>query len=588
MSPNEHIGRGNIRPLLLSCALVGALVFLVYSSGVFHPFHYDDLHSIRDHPHLRSVENIPQFFYRTDFFSVDPRGRMYRPLVLVSYAFNYGLDKLQVESYHWLNMGVHALNSALVIAVGRLFLSGLWPPLFAGLIFALHPINSEVVNYISSRSESLCALFFLTSFLSYAYARRAERWSVPLMGTSLLAFVGALLCKSVAVTLVPLLFFCEWRFFSPVSSPRTVVKRLTPFFLLALVYVVGMRQMLHAALLGAPVRDEWTQWATQIKALAYYAKLLVFPWPLNVEHPFTLGSAGIVVGLALLLVISSVVALWRGGPIARVAGTWFLLVLAPTFFVPLNVLVNEHRLYIPSAMFAIGLAALIQRGCGAKRVWALIPLLVLYAGLDMRRTAQWGTPETLWGASLKESYYMPRPHIYMGDALRNAGRNREALGHYKKALEVYPDVLSGGDRLSIYNNMGAVYLAMESWDESVISYENALQIDPDYTLAKAGLEGAKAMRAEGGKANAIKWQKQGLIALVEGRVDEAIGLLNRSVRLYPLSQTHSARAQAHGRLGDLEGMRAAYQSIINLDPKSAAAERARDRLRALPEIVDQK
>jgi len=564
------------------------LVFVVYYSGVSHPFHYDDLHSIRDNPHIRSVENIPQFFYRTDFFSADPRGRMYRPLVLVSYAFNYGLDKLQVESYHWVNMGVHALNSALVIAVGRLFLSGLWPPLVAGLIFALHPINSEVVNYISSRSESLCALFFLTSFLCYAYARRADRWSVPLMGTSLLAFAGALLGKSVAVTLVPLLFFCEWRFFSPVSSLRTLIKRLTPFFLLALVYVVGMRQMLHTALLGAPVRDEWTQWATQVKALAYYAKLLVFPWPLNVEHPFTLGSAGIVVVLALLLVISCVVALWRGGPIARVAGAWFLLVLAPTFFVPLNVLVNEHRLYVPSAMFAIGLAALMQRGCGAMRFWALIPLFVLYVGLDIRRIAQWRTPETLWRASLEESYYMPRPHIYIGDALRNAGRNREALGHYNKALEVYPNVLSGGDRLSIYNNMGAVYLAMEEWDESVKFYENALQIDPDYTLAKAGLERAKAMRAEGGKATAMKWQKQGLLALVEGRVDDAVGLLDRSARLYPLSQTYSALAQAHGRLGDLEGMRSAYRSIIELDPKSAAAVRARDRLRALPEIVDQK
>ena len=45
--------------------------------------------------------------------------------------------------------------------------------------------------------------------------------------------------------------------------------------------------------------------------------------------------------------------------------------------------------------------------------------------------------------------------------------------------------------------MGAVYLAMEAWDESVISYENALQIDPDYTLPK--LLGRAAMRAEGGK-----------------------------------------------------------------------------------------
>jgi len=96
------------------------------------------------------------------------------------------------------------------------------------------------------------------------------------------------------------------------------------------------------------------------------------------------------------------------------------------------------------------------------------------------------------------------------------------------------------------------------------------------------------MRAEGGKATAMKWQKQGLLALVEGRVDDAVGLLDRSARLYPLSQTYSALAQAHGRLGDLEGMRSAYQSIIALDPKSAAAERARDRLRALPEKVDQK
>ena len=111
------------------------LVFLVYSSSVYHPF-TTTIHSIRDNPHLRSVENIPQFFYRTDFFQLTHVAVCSRSLVLVSYAFNYGLDKLQVESYFiGLIWKVHALNSALVIAVGRLFLSGCGL-LFAGLIFA--------------------------------------------------------------------------------------------------------------------------------------------------------------------------------------------------------------------------------------------------------------------------------------------------------------------------------------------------------------------------------------------------------------------------------------------------------------------
>ena len=566
------------------------LVFLVYSSGVSNPFHYDDLHSIRDNPHIRSVENIPHFFYRADFFSADPRGRMYRPLVLVSYTINYGLDKLQVESYHWVNIGIHALNSALLVALGRLLLGGFGPPLIAGLIFALHPINSEVVNYISSRSESLCAFFFFMSFLCYAYARMLERWSAPLMTTSLLSFVGALLCKSVAVTLVPLLFLCEWRFFLPVSSPRTLIRRLTPFFTLALVYVFGMRHMLHTALLGAPVRDEFTQWATQTKALAYYVKLLAFPWPLNVEHPFTLGSVEAAVGLAWLLVLSSIAVLWRVGPTARMMVAWFLVVLAPTFFVPLNVLVNEHRLYIPSAMFAIAVAALLRNVSGhwARKAWIFIPLLVLYAGLDLRRTAQWGSPDALWAASLEQSEFMPRPHIYMGDALQNMGRNEEALRHYKKALVVNPSILSGGDCLSLYNNMGAVYLAMKAWDESVAAYEKALEIDPGYVLARAGLEGAVAMRDEEAKTAASLWQKQGLLALVEGQVEQAVRLLSRSVALYPLSQTYTALARAYGRLGDFERMRSSYQSIIDLKPGTPAAESARDRLRALLEMSGKK
>jgi tetratricopeptide (TPR) repeat protein len=569
--------------LLLCITLFGA-----YGRSFSNPFHYDDLHSIRDNPHIRTVENIPQFFYRTDYFSADSRGRMYRPIVLVSYACNYALDKLQVQSYHWVNVGIHALNSGLLVALARLLLGGWLAPLLAGLLFALHPVNGEVVNYISSRSESLCSAFFLVSFIAYIQAHRAISFRVPFFGLSLLAFIGALLCKSVAVTLVPLLVLYEWHRGGSSQALVSLIKRLSPFLLSAVVYVIGMRQLLHVALVDAPVRDGFTQWATQLKALVYYAKLLAFPWGLNVEHPFTLGHWQVAVGLSAVFLLMSALAIWRRGPLARGMLLWFLLVLAPTFFVPLNVLVNEHRLYIPSAAFALGLAMSLRELLVRTR-WGIFVLgccLLAYAGIDIQRTAQWSSAETLWGASLAHSSQMPRPHIYMANALRENGRNREALESYRTALVVYPAILSGGDRLSIHNNMGAVYLAMERIDESIEAYRQALQIDPHYLLAQQGLEGALALRDEQRQAGALALQKQGLLALVEGNVTRAVTLLQQSVAERPLGQTYLVLAQAYQRLGDEDGMRQAYVDLIAIDPQAPLAERARMLLRTLEERAE--
>ena len=145
--------------LLLAVAIV-----LVYAAGSSNPFHYDDLHSIRDNPHIRSLKNIPAFFTHPEYFTADPRSAMYRPIVLVSYALNYALDKSEVRSYHWVNIAVHAINSGLVLLLTQILLRRGIVALLAASIFALHPVNSEVVNYISSRSESLCTLFFSREF----------------------------------------------------------------------------------------------------------------------------------------------------------------------------------------------------------------------------------------------------------------------------------------------------------------------------------------------------------------------------------------------------------------------------------------
>ena len=95
-------------------AAIIALTALVYAGSLHHPFQYDDIHSIVENPHIRSLGNIPAFFYRPELFSADPRNAMYRPLVLVSYALNYALSGDEVWSYHLFNLGVHLGTSCLL------------------------------------------------------------------------------------------------------------------------------------------------------------------------------------------------------------------------------------------------------------------------------------------------------------------------------------------------------------------------------------------------------------------------------------------------------------------------------------------
>ena len=82
-----------------ACPLIAAAVLAVYWPALDHPFQYDDIHSIVDNFHLRTLSNSGDFFWRSDMFSADHNGAMYRPLVLVSYAINYAIDGYRAAGY---------------------------------------------------------------------------------------------------------------------------------------------------------------------------------------------------------------------------------------------------------------------------------------------------------------------------------------------------------------------------------------------------------------------------------------------------------------------------------------------------------
>ena len=100
--------RGWALGLVLVCAL------LSYHNVLWHSFHYDDEHSILENPHVRSLANVPRFFVDPGAFSGMPEARMYRPLLLATYAANYALGGYAPMGWHAVNLLLHLVNAGLL------------------------------------------------------------------------------------------------------------------------------------------------------------------------------------------------------------------------------------------------------------------------------------------------------------------------------------------------------------------------------------------------------------------------------------------------------------------------------------------
>ena len=543
-----------------------------YWTSFNQPFHYDDVHSIVENPHIRSTGNIIDFFLRPELFSADEKNAMYRPLVLVTYAVNYAISEYRVWSYHLFNLLVHLLNTVLVYALIREKAGRNAGAFWGAFIFALHPIFSEPVNYISSRSESLCALFFLSSFLAYIKVgpQGSRLWAWRTI--SLLAFVAALLTKSVGIVL-PLVLLLYDSLLAPRSIKsyglKEIVERHGPYWAVALAYFIGMSQFVATALVESPVRSLKVQLLTQVKALCYYAKLMWVPHGLNVEHQFALGetlASGSVLAALFFLLSAGAMLVWKGGHWRWGAFwcLWALSILLPTLVVPLNVMVNEHRLYLPAVAFAVLLGHVLGQWTERKkRVGVIIGViwLALYALLAYQRTQIWRDEETLWSDARAKAPFMPRPHLYLGDHYKRSGDPARALEEYYRSLSIYPRALSPSDRLVAYNNIGATYLAMGRNPDAIAAYEKALAIDSTYAKSRDSLQALLALEADKQDPQAVGWRKQGLVFLTLNRVQEAVVLFQQSLQRQINPETYRALALAYERLENWQSALQAYESL---------------------------
>ncbi len=554
--------------------IVGACL-LVYANSLQNGFHYDDEHSVQNNIHIRDLSNIGRFFSDPATFSVDHDKGMYRPLLLVSYALNYAVGGYEVGGYHLVNIALHAANASLLWALLIAMGAGRSAALMAGLLFALHPLGSEPVNYISSRSESLAALFYLGGLWAFVLAQ--HRGSRAYRTLSWGCLLCGLLSKSSAITLPAVLLLYEIIVLRGATSwrlGRDVLRRHGPYWIVSFGYIalIVANRFLTTSL-SKRVRGMDEQLPTQIKALAFYAKLLVWPHGLNVEHQFAVSTAGAAaVWPAVLLLISVALGLlWLQRKTKRgllFLSCWSLVALLPVAIMPLNVLVNERRLYVPAAAFCAALALLLHRPSLRRHTLRIGgAVLVVYALLTWQRNGVWENDFTLWEDAVSKAPLMPRAHLYMGNAhkdaafMQRAGSSQagahweQARAAYRRALELQP---SGELALRALNNLGAVSFVLRDVEGAERAYLRAVELNPRFADALVNL---------------------GTVYHDRGRNTSGVAgrqLLGKSVEYYrralqQLPNHADAWANmglAYHDMGDFAGARQAYERALYLNPRN--------------------
>jgi tetratricopeptide (TPR) repeat protein len=510
-----------LKPWHYWLALVTALVALltVYGPALRGPFVFDDLY-------------LP---FTGQEFANAPLARWVgglRPLLMFSYWINYRISGMETFSYHLLNLLLHLITGSLCFLIVRKFLdrageSG-WKrdglAAFAAGLFLLHPLQTETIAYVASRSDALSVMFLYAAFAVFLY-RRSEAISW-LEALAVVALFGAAANTKEHAAVFPALLLLTDYYWNPGFSFRGIRRNWRLYVLIAAAAGAALRMVWHvlrsADTAGFSVKAfTWYQYFfTQCRVIWHYLRLFLLPYGQNADPDFsvsrTLVAHGAVAALAaLILAVAAAVYYRRRFPLASYGFLAFLLLLAPTSsFVPIADVVAERRMYLPFIGLLLVLVGFLRRWeAKPGRVAAVLAgVLLVMAAFTYRRSAVWGDPMALWTDAASKSPHKARPQIQLGFLYFTQGRCADALPHFEAAARFEPpqygllvdwgldyeclgrhdDALAklrqaaalrpGADT---YTSIGWTYLRAGRYAEARQALDVAQRIDPNYDAAYA-------------------------------------------------------------------------------------------------------
>jgi len=560
---------------------LAAVGFAVFWNSLPAPFTFDDDHAIVINEQIRHLSTS---------LSPTEQGSPLagRPVVSLTFAINYALGELNVRGYRLVNIAIHVINALVLFAIAARILRvrdvAKAPELaFAiALIWMVHPLVTEPVDYVSQRTELMMATFFLATVYfggSAAARHRSDGGTRPTV--SVICCALGMACKETMVV-APIIVLLYDRTFS-FGSFREAVRRRGSYYaalcatwLVLVVLLWSSPRGDSAGFMGASV-SPWTYLLDQSVMIVRYLRLAFWPRGLVLDYGepahVTFGDVAPYILAVSALLAGTIVALVRNGSVGFL-GAWFFLTLAPTSSImPISTEVGaERRMYLPlMAIVALVLAPVARAFMARTSTVAFALVAGLLSIATFQRNAEYRSGLTLWQTVLDRWPPHARAHRNLAAELKLANRRDEEIEHLRAAVNDLPELRNAlglellalgrnaeaADELRIYvrdhprdadawSNLGNALDALGSRDAALDAFKRAVAVNPDNGLSQRNLalqylqvndfDNAVGHAREGVRLTPGDPEAHNLLGLAligQQKVDEAIGEFQASLRLRP-------------------------------------------------------
>lgn len=569
---------------------------LVYSNSFEAEFQLDDNFHILNR---KDIQDINNYTYLQKWSNINQR-----PLSTFTLAINYQVHGFKVFGYHLFNLIIHLLSAIFVYLLTNQILQS--PAIkektvkrhrrliafFCGLVFVMHPIQTESVTYVIQRMTSLAGLFYLMSASFYIKGRYAMikdkiTLSATFMVISILSAVLAILSKQIAIT-IPAAFLLIELFFVRNKDKKLCKK----FFYTGLIILVSL--ILLVICFGEIPREtdrisRYDYAITQLRVFTKYLQLSVFPIVQNLDYDFHVshslkGTKEIISLIVVTLFIFAGFFLYKKHRVYAFGLFWFIITLSvESTIIPINDVIFEHRLYLPLFGIILILTMLLFEIFSKKNIRIFIISMMLislfYGILTYARNEVWQSNYSLWKDVVEKSPNKARPHLNYGNALLERGDMQRAITHFTKSIKADPQnwpayFNRGNVRISTGNYKGAI----EDLNIFIEQYPNLP--DPRNNLGKAKmltgdfggaiLEFNKTLELDSTFDKA--WFNRGNTRMFIGDYQGAINDFRKSLQFNPGNPSaYNNIAQAFVNLKQADSALLNFNIALDLDPSYAKA-----------------
>lgn len=583
-----------IKNYLLACLALAGCILLIYTQT----FHFDFIHFDDDRIIFENAAVMQGLSWKGFFTAIAEPVVFWGwyPVTALSHMIDYQLFGLSPERCHMVNVGLHMINTFLLLYLLHRMTGSFWVSLTVAALFAIHPLNVETVAWPSQRKSLLAALFFFLTLIFYQrYASQNKRRDYVL---ALFFFVISLLAKPWLVTLPFLLLLLDhWPLgrWSHVSPKQLLYEKIPYLGVAIIISWITWRVGWVSGNLDASVRVDWaSRLQCAVVAYADYVRMMFWPSHMGILYPFPnqWPISNVVFSIVLLLVITMVAFHWRKTmPYVLVGWGWYFLVLLPVNnIIDAGVRARADRYaYVPLIGLFIVCAMCCATWLGRFPRWKKIAFpaaALLWVCLLLKshgQTSFWKDSTTLFEHTLRACGPSSNIHNNLGALYAQQTDWDNAMFHYQESLRL-------GANPATHNNIGMLYSQAGKRLEAASQFNQALQLKPDYADPHINLgtlcydqQQLDDALAHYQKAVAISTMQRedkscsqahsgcGIVLAKEGKTEEALQHFQESIRHNPFY------AQAHNNLGLV---------LMNLNKIDEAIAQFRTALDIKPDYVE--